>query len=621
MKRQPQRGADQPVPGGGAAVKASWKDLTLPITLLTAALLLWLFSLPFVHMENINDLGLVSVLPITFWFGLLILLVSFVLLVFRHANRTGLLLLHSTLLILIIHGTPALVYGTLRYSWAWKHVGMVDYIMRNGSVNPTISYLDAYHNWPGFFALNAFITQVAGLDSAVGYARWAPVFFNLLFLGALFLIYHAITWDKRLVWMSIWIFFLANWVGQDYFSPQALTYFFYLAMLGIFLRWFQPLAQGVTLNIGRRLTPSSIAGRAQNFLHRASADVFILPSTPGQRVALLVVITLLMISMVFSHQLTPIMALSALLALVIFRRLYPGAAVVLLAALTMSWIWFVATPFVVENLRSLIVSVGTLQSNLTSSFINLQQASPGQVTVAVMGRLLTISVAILGIAGYIMRRRHGHLDLTPLLLALAPLPILAINSYGGEVLFRVFLFSLPFFAFFIAALFFPDAQVQRGSIAPVAATLLTVAMLISFSFAYYGKEKQYYFSRDEVAASEYLFDIAPPGSMIIEGTRNYPTVYKNYEQYRFVTISREPPEALQNMLANPVDTLARWMSDPKYPNTFLILTRSQKAEVDAVGTMPAGSLARIEEAVRLSGQFEVVYFNGDATIYIYRGGE
>src|SRR5207253_4125007 len=89
--------------------------------------------------------------------------------------------LHPAALVPVVHGTPAIAYGTLRYSWAWKHIGIVDYIQRHGSVNPDIGFLDAYHNWPGFFALAALVTRLGGWHDAIGIATWAPVFFELLF--------------------------------------------------------------------------------------------------------------------------------------------------------------------------------------------------------------------------------------------------------------------------------------------------------------------------------------------------------------------------------------------------------------------------------------------------------
>ena len=99
--------------------------------------------------------------------------------------REWLLAAHVLVLIFVIHGTPSILYGTLRYAWAWKHVGIVDYIDRHGSVDPDIGYLAPYHNWPGFFALSALFTKLAGFQSALSFASWAPVFFNLLFLAAL----------------------------------------------------------------------------------------------------------------------------------------------------------------------------------------------------------------------------------------------------------------------------------------------------------------------------------------------------------------------------------------------------------------------------------------------------
>ena len=40
---------------------------------------------------------------------------------------------------------------------------------------------------------------------------------------------NAATDDVRLQWAAVWCFYLANWVYQDYLSPQGLTYALYLA--------------------------------------------------------------------------------------------------------------------------------------------------------------------------------------------------------------------------------------------------------------------------------------------------------------------------------------------------------------------------------------------------------
>ena len=105
-------------------------------------------------------------------------------------RRSGLLGAHLVALVALLHATPAIVYGTLRYSWAWKHVGIVDYIERHGGVTPDIDTLPVYHNWPGFFGARRAARRRRGRRRR-GRAgdRGRPLFFNLLILGALVFVF------------------------------------------------------------------------------------------------------------------------------------------------------------------------------------------------------------------------------------------------------------------------------------------------------------------------------------------------------------------------------------------------------------------------------------------------
>ena len=40
-----------------------------------------------------------------------------------------------------------------------------------------------------------------------------------------------------MVWTGIWLFALGNWIGQDYFSPQAFAFFLYLVVVLVVVRW------------------------------------------------------------------------------------------------------------------------------------------------------------------------------------------------------------------------------------------------------------------------------------------------------------------------------------------------------------------------------------------------
>jgi hypothetical protein len=598
----------------------------LPLVLLFLGLLLWIVSLQNVNVRGMTDIGLIAVLPVTYYAALIILVISFGLAEFKVHSHPAILALHLILMVFFLHATPILLYGpdTMRYSWAWKHLGIIDYIMRHSSVNPYISFLNAYHNWPGFFVVNALFTQTAGLSSALSYARWAPVYNNLLFLGGLFIIYRTFTTDSRLIWLSAWFFLIANWIGQDYFAPQASDYFLYLVTIGILLTWFHSVRRPSTATLRRWLHPRRLADWADRLFQSSASDAQVQPANPRQRVLLITAVILLLVVITFTHQLTPLALIVALALLAFFQRIYVRSLAVLMFFLENVWLWFVARPFMAQNLPGIIAGFGNLGENVSQNLISLSSASSGQVLISIMGRALTVLIILLGGIGFLRRVRAHHFDLTALLLAVTPIPLLIANGYGGEILFRVYFFALPALAFLAGAIFFPDQRSEQTSrpamtwLRTVSGIALSLVILVGFLFAYYGKDKQYYLSPQEVAATKYLFNSAPPGSLIISGTSDYPSLISHYEYYTYVNISQEPVYSREAILKDPAKVLEQWMGNTRYAGSYLIITRSQEAAVDMIGTMPPGSLNKIVNDLIRSGKFSVLYQNEDAVILILK---
>jgi hypothetical protein len=190
------------------------------------------------------------------------------------------------------------------------------------------------------------------------------------------------------------------------------------------------------------------------------------------------------------------------------------------------------------------------------------------------------------------------------------------NGYGGEILFRVYFFALPFLAFFGGAVIYPSLQAGHKWWTMLLNIVVSAALLVGFGFAYYGKDQMYYFTQQEVDAAEFLYNSAPPGALLIEGSRNYPSFFRHYEYFTNVAISREPKESLQRIMREPAETMARWMSNKKYSAAYLIITRSQKADINLLPqSMRAGSLEKIEAALAQSPYFKTVYANRDARIF------
>jgi hypothetical protein len=575
-----------------ALVRVRQLGLLVYLTPLTAGLLLWTVSLRHLDLARMDDMGLVSVLPLTFFAALALIAAGFLIALFAARLREWVLALHAAALVLVVHATPAITYGTLRYSWAWKHVGIVDYIQRHGSVNPDIGFLDAYHNWPGFFALAALVTKLGGWHDAIGIATWAPVFFELLFAVGVLLLLKALTADRRLAWLGTLFFLGANWIGQDYFAPQALAYFLYLVVLGVCLRYFSANSSPAAVPVGRR-----------------------------ERVLLVALVVLAIAFIASAHQLTPFMLILALGALVIFRRLELRLLPLIALVFTSGWVTYMAVGFLEGNLYWVVDSIGSPEGNANATLLNLAAASPGMQHVALVDRALTGFVIVLALAGVVRRVRARTVDLSAMLLACAPALMIPANAYGSEMLFRVYFFSLPAMALLAAGAFLPRPASWRSLRTRVLTAAATVLLLGGLCVAYYGKERLNYFTKDEVRASQLLYTTAEPKSLLVSGTCDYPWAFKHYELYRYDAMSVEKLAVRRRLIADPVRTLESIAAAADRPHAYLVLTRSQEAEVDMTGVMPRGSLAAIRRAVERSPRFRVVYHTPDAAIFEFsRGG-
>jgi GT2 family glycosyltransferase len=579
------------------------------------ALVLWGMSLHRIELGRISDFGLLPALPWTYYAALGVLTVSFTLALRASRMSEPILALHVVGLIVIVHATPSIAYGTLRYAWAWKHVGIVDYIQRHGSVDPDIAFLSAYHNWPGFFGLTSLYTQLAGFGSALSYASWAPVFFNLLFFGALVVLFRTLTQDRRRVWLGAWFFFAANWIGQDYFSPQAYAYFLFLVVVTIGLAWFR-LRQPQNVTAAHR-APSRAAAR---WFHRlvSSADrgaPWHSDAGQGERGALALLLIALTVAIASSHQLTPFMTVLALGGLVLLQQIRLRSLPGLVAVISLAWVAFFAVGFLRGNLYWVVDSVGALTTNANSTLINLAKASHGQRVIADIDRSLTLGVWILGALGFARMWRRGRLDLTAGALALAPFAMLAATSYGGEILFRVYFFSLPFMALLATGLFYPDGRSGRSRSTAPAAAFVSCLLLAGLLVGYYGKERQNHFSKDEVSASRYLYDTAPPGSLLVSGVNNYPWAFEHYEEYSYLSLADLAPRDRRHAIAQPADTIAAIARQSRSVCTYVVITSSEKAAVDMSGVMPAGSLERIEHRLATSPGYRLVLSNPSASIF------
>ena len=184
-----------------------------------------------------SDLGLASILPPAAIVALLAVNLSFALCLRRSDVRSVVLLMHVLVLMLMVYGVTNLVEDEPRFGSVYRHVGIIDHLVRSQEIERTI---DAYFDWPGFFGLGALLVDAGDLANALPFAEWATVVVNLMYLGPLLLIFRGLGAERRTAWLAVWLFTLTNWIGQDYFSPQSFAYFLYLSIIALVLLHFGP---------------------------------------------------------------------------------------------------------------------------------------------------------------------------------------------------------------------------------------------------------------------------------------------------------------------------------------------------------------------------------------------
>jgi len=551
------------------------------------AAVVWFASLQAVDIRNVSDVGVVSALPAACFAALAILIASFTASMRRPTPSTPVVLVHLLALIRMLHGVTAVIGSVPSFNVVWRHAGVTDFIATTGTVDPDI---DAYFNWPGFFFLSALATKAAGLDSSLHLSPWAPVAFELLYLPAMVVITRAFTDDRRLAWTATWIFYMTNWVGQDYFSPQAMAYVLYLGVMAVLLTY-----------LARARRPSD----------RPPPD-----AEPAQRAGLMIACVVVSAAATASHQLTPWMMLAGVSALVLTRRCTARGLPAMMVLLLVAWMTYLAAGYLNGHLKLLLIQAADFQGTVNANVGGHLEGSAEHLLIVRLRLGMTAVLWGIAFAGYVRARLAGTGRPAHALLAIVPLGFVALQPYGGEMLLRAYLFGLPFMACFAArALVAP--QPRRWGWRTVALVGIASALLTgSFLFTRYGNERVNLFTAAEVQAVDRLYRVAPRGSVLVAASPNLPWKARHYADYtyRFVEHYLTPDTATMPP-SRRADALARGLTDEHAVAAYLIVTRSQRLYDAVLGSQTWGTAVALQQAVERSRHFRKVFDDGHGAIF------
>lgn len=574
--------------------------------LLVAALLLyWVPALRLGEsdLDRMGGLGLISVLPLPTLVGAALLITVFAALLWLGREHKALLLITLLATVISLHALPAVIETEPRFPTAWQHLGFIDYIDRTGSAVPD---LDARWSWPGFFAVAAFVGKACGITDWSEVIRWWPTAIQLAYLAPMFLLVRSLRASWRAKWTGIWIFVLSGWVGQDYFSPQGFTFLLYLTFVAILLVWFR--APHV---LWTRMRP----GEAE-----------VEPTDRRQQAVLLLVLIGLFAASVPAHQLTPFVMLGVLTVLVLIGRSELRGLPILFAVLVAVWIGFMAEPYWSGHFNDLFGGVGGVGSNVSTSVSGrIQGGSSTHKLVLYTRVLLAGGVMAFACWGWWRRRDHKYRERSLLVLTFVPFLGFGMQSYGGEMALRVFMFAVPGAALLAGLALFPrtgatakEREKDRMSLAPLAALLAGLLLMGGFLVARWGNEGFERVRPGEVAAMNYVYAHDKPTVRLLwlsddtvnDVTPAMPWGAKDMERVNYVPTPAPSDPVL-------VSGLVKALKDAG-PNSYLMLNKSQVVSLQLDAGYSATWESRLIQNLDNRQELKKVLVNDDVTMYALR---
>ena len=549
--------------------RTTWAQPQLALPLI--GLVAWVLGVSELHPSAIGDYGLLASANVFFLLGFGALIAGFMLELARHAPRGWLLMLDLVVLIVMIHATVPIVYGgTPEYAWVYKHIGIVaafsattaamtdpDNIYRvAGAVRrrrldqlararrrDLVRRLGAARVRAGRRAAAA--RDFPPADRPIGASPYLAV---PLYVG------------------------LVAWVGQDYLSPQAFAFLLWLGMVFVILRW---------LRRRRRRRPAPAGSRACG--HAAAPSTA--PARRPARARADAALALVAADLLRDRRGAP--ADARIWSLAGARRAdaaRPAASAAgccsLLAAIA------IALPGAALRLDLLAIRRPVQRRQPDPERVRFARHPSRRrrgVHRSDRARCWRRRCGCSRWPRVVLRRRSLGRVLIPAVLAFSPFVILGAQSYGGEAIYRVFLFSAPWCALLIAGALVQLRLPKRLRFAGRLRRRLHCdpARGPSGPVRPRGGQRLH---RPELNASQWLYAHAPHGSLIVLPDENFPTLQSaNYNSYDLQVMPSDPQLGESWLNEGNLPEVNSWISGLGHQDAYLVVSRSMNADARYFG--------------------------------------
>ena len=587
---------------------------------LIAAVVLWLVALQRTQVGQLGDWGLIPAFPVIWYIAVAIVVALAVAELVSGRVSDMRMTAYIVALVAFLYASPAAVEAVPHFPWVYKHIAVTSYIASHGHVDRAI---DIYQRWPGFFALSAQLDAIIGKDGPLSYAAWAEPTFAFANVALVVLIARSISRNGRWYWTAALLFTLENWIGQNYYSPQAFAFMLFLAICLVAFSTLRGQPRRLALVLERFLSRISMASPSSH----PNGAVPWEPSPPRHRAVAIVSVLVTFAVVVASHQLTPYLAVADLLPLFLVGYLRPAWVGLMMAGITVLYLLpnlgYVAQHFGLFSSFDPAANATYTPSHGTEPAASIWQAHG---TWALSG--LTWLFALIGL----LRRLRCGDSRWPLVIAwlsFAPAMSLGLQSYGGEGRLRVLLFALPFCAMAGAWMLWPEQprqperpeqvapQVRRRMPArrAVACAVVVVVLAAIYVPTSIQPEADDQVSASDVAASTWLDGRVASGDAVISAAPTFPSLIGSHYNLIVNSTTDLPSFSLtyfksyypREMTAQDAVDIARSVKQGSGHHAFFVFSTPEIRYDDRHGYFAPGELIGLEHQMERDPRFTRIY--------------
>ncbi|MGY2078725.1 hypothetical protein [Modestobacter sp. SYSU DS0657] len=553
--------------------------------LLLASLGAWVAALPAVDDAAPSVYGLIVSGPVAL--PLSVAGVTLVLVAGIRLRRPGVVAAAGAGFVVVLRATASVVGAVPTEAWTYKHVGVVVELQEQHHL---LAGNDIYMHWPAMFAGAAWFSDATGV-APLDLARWITPLVHVLFALQVAALARVLGADVLGTATAGALAVVLNWVGQDYFAPQAIA----ICLAGGFL--------------------------------------LALVQSRGSRTHAVLAVALFAV-IVPTHQLTPFWLLGVAVVLAVFRRVPWLLPVVLLLVL----VGYVLPRYDVVASYGLFTGfdpVGNAASNVPVSEGAGQAVGSlfarGAAALTWLSTLLVLAARQHRIGWRRLFRSEGVL--VPGIVAFAPFAILGGQSYGGEAVLRVVLYSTIGCAVVLGpalARLLARPTGRTGSAVPAAAGVWVLVVVALASQTTYGTWSLNLIRPADVAAARWLAE-EHPDDLVIPVLWNWPgRIAFDYQRYSGENATTDASlDSLLRVLATEtgqdpdeptLDALAQVVRARPASGVWLVTTGTMRTWDEYYREFVPGSYAQLLADVEDSPDWELVRTDGDVRVWAWSAG-